>query len=199
MTQRRLPAGFNTADENDIIQKGPGGIWVTRSPAEVVGLPATGVSYAPSVAADWTDPDPTNVAAALDTLRALTDFKFGVYSFNTAVPVTDGNRFPLTLGEERGGFTVASGNTVSCPGNLNSRHIVWMTGFFRSASSADPTTMTVIFSHGGEFGGSMIRHSTNVNESLNISLVSVFERTMALKTDGNALTGYGSLFVLKLV
>jgi hypothetical protein len=36
MTQRRLPAGFNTADENDIIQKGPGGLWYSRGPGEIV-------------------------------------------------------------------------------------------------------------------------------------------------------------------
>jgi len=37
MIGRRLPGGFNTADENDIIQKGPGGVWYTRGAAEVVG------------------------------------------------------------------------------------------------------------------------------------------------------------------
>lgn len=36
MTERRLPAGYNTADENDIVQKGSGGIWYTRGLTELV-------------------------------------------------------------------------------------------------------------------------------------------------------------------
>ena len=36
MTERRLPGGFNTADQNDIIQKGANGLWVTRGPGEMV-------------------------------------------------------------------------------------------------------------------------------------------------------------------
>lgn len=36
MTERRLPGGYNTADQNDIIQKGANGIWFTRGPGEMV-------------------------------------------------------------------------------------------------------------------------------------------------------------------
>lgn len=36
MTERRLPGGLIDADENDLIQRGPDGLWVTRSPAELV-------------------------------------------------------------------------------------------------------------------------------------------------------------------
>jgi len=36
MTQRRLPAGFNTADENDIIQKGADNLWYSRGPGEII-------------------------------------------------------------------------------------------------------------------------------------------------------------------
>ena len=36
MTERRLPAGFNTAVENDIIQKGANGLWYSRGSAEFI-------------------------------------------------------------------------------------------------------------------------------------------------------------------
>lgn len=54
MTERRLPGALIDADENDIIQRGAGGLWVSRSPEEVV-LPnkvdgVTGGNYSPSAA-----------------------------------------------------------------------------------------------------------------------------------------------------
>src|SRR5262245_46586861 len=198
MTQRRLPAGFNTADENDIIQKGPGDIWVTRSPAEL-GIPATGVSYAPAVPVDWTDPDPVNVASALDALRALSDTKFAEYHFQTVSPVNPGNRIPLTLGEQQGGFTVSGGDTVTCPGGVNARHLALMVGSFSSASAANPTTMTVALTHAGQPGFVATRHSTNVSEGLQITLIGVFGTTIAIEPDGSALSAFGRLFVLKLI
>lgn len=43
MSAKRLPEGFNTADENDIIQAGPNGVWYSRGAAEIV-LPNVVVS-----------------------------------------------------------------------------------------------------------------------------------------------------------
>lgn len=54
MTSRRLPAGFNTADENDLIQKGPNGVWYTRSVAEVIGT-SSDVAMEQMMLANWSD------------------------------------------------------------------------------------------------------------------------------------------------
>jgi hypothetical protein len=90
MTERRLPRALGStgtsadAEENDIIQKGANGIWYTRGVTEVV-LPivdtaldartATDLVYTPGVPANWADPDPTEVAGALDDLASRTATK----------------------------------------------------------------------------------------------------------------------------
>jgi len=38
MTLRRLPAGFNTAVTNDLIQKHSDGLWYSKAPADLLGL-----------------------------------------------------------------------------------------------------------------------------------------------------------------
>lgn len=193
MTERRLPGAFNTADENDLIQKGPGGIWVTRSVAEVIGT-SSDVAMEQMMLANWSDgPAVGGSSVGIHWIEARQLFYLcgnsgNVDSSPDGVVWTNvaGSRpeYARRLAMNPGGLGVTAGNSVNSTANGG---VTWT--FRLGPEGWDDVEWVDAQSQFILVGPSSIRTSPTGVTWTNRSVPGVAEGGIALATNGTLAVG----------
>lgn len=175
-----------------------------------------GFEQALLVAANITPSDNSDTATVsqyLDAILQVAALRFALYSWNVT-SIAANTPFPLTLVDERGGFTLDGGGSHDIKAPATGRHLVVTSGDLRCSYASGQINVTLVAQNPSNvsygFGSSATRFSASATDSLSLTVVAPWAVDALADPDfdvrlvaqgsvaGQTFTGNGHIFILKL-